>query len=160
MARWLPLVIVLAVMVIIAALVAPAIYRGMLFKRDCRALITAAQAGDKAGLTAACEPGQQAFAAALFNGALPPDFQNYIASLKLSTWERLPDGRVQSILTLRTEYNGSMGVYQGRLYWVWDRSARRWYWDIGSSEAAEFPLSGEPEWRSLNEMLNMARSYR
>jgi hypothetical protein len=46
MNRWLPLIAILAVLAIVAAIVVPPIYRGMLFRRDCRELISASEAGD------------------------------------------------------------------------------------------------------------------
>jgi len=160
MNRWLPLIALLVVLAVIAAVVVPPIYRGMLFTRDCRGLITAAKAGDIKQMAAACDPGQQQRVENLFTDLLPADFKDYIKTLKLTSWERQQDGTVLAVLTLRTEYNGAAGVYQGRLLWVYDGVARRWHWDFNRTEAAEFSLSGEPDWQPLATMLELARRYR
>jgi hypothetical protein len=111
-------------------------------------------------MAAACDPGQQQIAENLFKTVLPAGFQDHIESLKLTGWERQQDGTIIAILTLRTEYQGAAGVYQGRLPWVYDAVARQWYWDFNRTQAAEFSLSGEPDWQPLSSMLELARRYR
>lgn len=159
MNRLITVLAVVLILVVAGLFMVPPLYRGMLFKRDCQALVRDAAAGDIARLVSAIKPAQQTAAARLFNQALPPDYESYIANLKLTGWQRNEPGGIQAILTLRTEYNGTAGVYQGRLQWIWDPAARRWWWDIDRTEAAEFSLSGEPDWQPLAQLIQLARNY-
>lgn len=159
MNRWIPVIAVLVVLLAIGVLTLPPLYRGMLFKRDCQVLVAAITAGNVAAITGSIDPLQQTAAGKLFSRVLPADFQTYIASMKMTHWERRNPAEIEAILTLRTEYNGGTGVFQGKLRFTYDAAARRWWWDINSTQAAEFTMSGEPQWQPLVQLLELAGRF-
>jgi len=156
MNRWIPVVVILLIVAGIALLLGPGIYHGMLFKRDCRVMLSAVTVGDLATAVAQIEPAQQAPINSLLNAHVPPGYEQYIASLKLTSWERQDDGVIWAIVTLRVEDSSSFGLYQGKLRWVYDAAARRWWWDFTGSHGAEYSPSGEPRWQPLSAAVQYA----
>jgi hypothetical protein len=156
MSRWLPLLVILIALAAIGLYFGPSLYRGALFKRDARGLLNATLAGDKARALSYIESAQQNAIAPIVMNRVPDDYFQRIDSLKLSSWERADPSTIWAIVTLRVDQDGVGGLYQGKLRWVYDASGRRWWWDFAGSFGCVYPLSGDPEWRSLGEALEYA----
>jgi hypothetical protein len=136
----------------------PDLYRGALFKRDCRALLEATIGGDKVKALTFIEQSQLNSIAPLVMERVPDDYQTRIVKLSLSSWERADPSTIWALVTLRTDQDGMGGLFQGKLRWVYDAGARRWWWDFLGSYGAVHPLSGEAEWQPLSEALEYAGS--
>lgn len=158
MTRWAPVVVIILVLAAIGIYYGPNLYRGALFKRDCRTLLEAAIAGEKARALSCIEQSQLNEVAPIVMNRVPDDYYQHIAKLRLASWERADPSTVWALVTLRTEQDGMGGLYQGKLRWVYDAEARRWWWDFLGSYGAVHPLSGEAEWQPLSEALEYARS--
>jgi hypothetical protein len=156
MTRWLPLLIILVALAALGLYFGPNLYRGALFKRDLRGLLDAARAGDKAKALSYIESSQQNSIAPLVMNRVPDDYHQRIAVLKLGSWQRADPATIWALVTLRVDHDGVGGLYQGKLRWVYDAAARRWWWDFAGSYGSAYPLSGEPDWRPLSEALEYA----
>lgn len=156
MRRWIPLLMIVAGLVVLGAYFGPDLYRGMLFKRDCASLLEGAAAGDLAKVVAQLAPAQQGGIGTLITSKVPDGYHEQIESLKLTRWWRADTTTIWSVVTLRYEQGEGLGLYQGKLRWVYDPAARRWWWDFGGSYAAPYNPSGEPEWQRIGELLPKA----
>jgi hypothetical protein len=134
----------------------PKLQRQAQFKRECRAVLAAAEAGNTAPLLAACQPAQQAELAALLTGHVPANYQEYVQSIELSSHEFKGDGEAWALVTAHFAGSdfGNLGMALGRLHWVWDPAAQRWEWDPAGSFGAEYPTSGEAQWVSLEDFIS------
>ena len=158
MRRWIPLLMILVGVAALGMYFGPDLYRGALFKRDCRNMLMAASAGDRAKALSYVEASQLNAIAPIVMNQVPERYFESIASLKLSSWERADTSTIWAIVTLRLDAEGTAGLYQGKLRWVYDSAAKRWLWDFNGSYGAAYPLSGEPEWQSLSAALEYART--
>ena len=156
MRRWMPLLMILAGLLAVGFYFGPDLYRGSLFKRDCRAMLAAVSAGDRAMALSYIESAQQNAIAPIVMNKVPEKYFERIDSLKLSSWERADSSTIWAIVTLRLEQDGTAGLYQGKLRWVYDAAAKRWWWDFRGSYGSAYPLSGEPDWQPLSDALEFA----
>ncbi len=155
MQRIIPIAVLLAVLIALAAYFGPPMYRGWLFKRDCNAMLAAARAGQLSAVIAAIDPAQQHQYGALLQQYVPADYNQSIESLKLLRFEESDQGRIWANVILRVEQGDSTGLYEGRLPWRFD--GRHWTWDFaGSLGAAYSPNGGQQHWIKLEELIALA----
>jgi hypothetical protein len=156
MRSWAPLIVVLALLILLAALFGPGIYRGYLLRNTTGDLLEAALEGRTADITALVKPAQQQQVAQLIGQHLPAGYQQSISSLKLTRARIVDDSQAETLVTCKIEQGEWLGLYQGRL--IWEYSQGRWEWNFEASAGAEFPLSGEPAWVKLSELMPLAES--
>lgn len=156
MRRWMPLLMILAGLLVAGFYFGPDYYRGVLFKRDCRAMLAAVETGDRVKALAYIVSVQQNDIAPIVLNKVPDRYFERIDSLKLSSWERADPSTIWAIVTLRLEMDGTAGLYQGKLRWVYDSTAKRWWWDFNGSYGSAYPLSGEPDWQPLSDAIGYA----
>lgn len=154
MKSWGPLIVVLVLVAMLAALFGPGLYRSVLLRRSVRTLTTAAQAGDTAAIVALISPSQQAQASELFGQYLPDNYAERIESFRLTHVSMDDDDTGVTIVTCKVLAGEYRGIYQGQL--VWHYRAGRWEWDFLGSAGAEFSPAGEPAWIRLSELVTEA----
>ena len=158
MQRYIPLIAVLVLLLALALLYGPQLYRNWTFQRDVETMLASARRGSTAGIVQAIAPPQQREAQRIFDAYLPPDYAQRITQLSLASSEpgAQPDERY-ALVTCRMESGEELALYQGKLLWHW--TGRRWTWDFTGSFAAPFSPSGPPQWYKLSEIIEEARSY-
>jgi hypothetical protein len=156
MRKFIPVIILLAVALGLLAVYGPGAYQGLLFRRTIGQFITSAKAGDTAAWSALIDSGQQQRTTPQLQ-RLPADYQQHIASLKLTSYERSAPDTIWAIITCRLTEDSGSGIYQGKLRWRWQNG--RWEWDFTGSFAAPFSTSEEPDWVELSDMLRLAEAF-
>jgi len=151
MRRYIPLAVLAAVTIVLAAVFGPGLYRGALFRRDCHALLQAAQEGRTADVLSGVIATQRQRIARLVQEHVPADYYTRIHTLKLSSFEREDSQTIWSLVICRIEDGG---VYQGKLRWIYQSG--RWWWDVEQSYGAELTLSGEPAWQKFGTIIPLA----
>ena len=154
MNRYIPLVVLLVLIGAFSIIYGPGIYRGLQFKRASSEMLRELKAGRLSAAIGYIEPAQQAGVSALTQ-RLPADYQQHIASLKLTHWERADRETIWAVVTLRLQDDAGSGLYQGKLRWQYSQG--RWWIDFSRSYGAPATLSGEPEWRELVDLLELIR---
>jgi hypothetical protein len=155
MQRYIPIAIVLVTVIVLGAYFIPPMYRGYLFRRDCRQMLADAKAGKLPAVIAAIEPQQRQEVGDLLTRYLPQDYSQNLASLKLSRFEESEPGKIWAYVVAHIEQGGSTGIYEGRLYWLFD--GKHWYWDFTSSYGAPYNPGGEEQdWIKLGDLVSLA----
>jgi hypothetical protein len=154
MQRYIPFVIVLVVLIALAAYFGPRIYRGWLFRRDCNAMLAAAQAGKLQGVIAAIDQAQQMQIGTLLHQYVPTDYDKSIKSLKLTRYEESETGKVWAYITARIEQGEGQGLYECRSRWSFD--GKHWRWDFLDSYGAALSLDGNEQWIKLSDLVALA----
>ena len=152
-----PLLALLLLLAGAAAYFGPGIYRGVLFRRQCRAMLEDARAGRTSAVAGYVEASQQKRIATLLSQHLPAGYHEDIRSLRLLSSLRDDSTTMWAIVGCRIERNGYAGFYQGKLLWRYELG--RWWWDFEGSYAAEWGLTGEPDWVKLAELIVLAEKY-
>ena len=156
MRNWAPLIVVLALLTLLAALFGPGLYRGILLRRSVGSLLDAVRAGRTADIVTQMVPDQQQEVAGLLAQYLPADYPEKITSLRLSSVRGEDDLRAITIVTCKINQGELTGIYQGQL--VWHYRDGRWEWDFLASGGAELTLSGEPAWVRLSDLIPEAEN--
>jgi len=154
MRRFIPPLVILVVVLALAAYFGPGLYRAWLFRRDCGQLLLDTRAGRLQAVIHAIEQQQQLRVGALLTQHVPVDYYTDIVSLRRTSYEEPEPGLIWCIVTLRLQQGDGIGLYQGRLRWVF--KGRRWWWDFEGSYGAQFSTSGEPEWIKLSDLVDYA----
>lgn len=155
MQRHIPVIIIVAALISLAAYFGPPLYRGMLFRRDCNRMLADAAAGKLPGVIAALDPKQRTAIGALLGQYLPPDYSQSIDSLKLSHYEETEPANIWAYVVAKIEMEGGVGIYEGRLHWTYD--SKHWYWDFEGSYGAAFSAGAEQqEWIKLSDLVALA----
>jgi hypothetical protein len=155
MQRLIPIAVLLAVLIALAAYFGPPVYRGWLFKRDCNAMLASAQVGKISPVIAAIDPGQRQQYGDLLLQYLPADYYKNIQSFKLLRYEESQPGKIWANVIMRVEQGDGTGLYEGRLPWRFD--GKHWYWDFGNSMGAAYSPTGESQnWIKLEELIALA----
>jgi len=156
MQKYIPLIILVLLVLGLALYFGPGLYKGYTFRRDSRLMLDAAKMGNLTGVTGAIDKLQQPRIRPLINHYVPMDYYQHIKSLKLTSWDLRDDGSIWSIVTLQIDQGGEMGIYQGKLHWLFD--GRRWWWDFEGSYGGVFAPSGEPAWTRLGDLIPLAEA--
>lgn len=155
MQRIIPIAVLLTVLIALVAYFGPPVYRGWLFKRDCNAMLAAAQAGRLSTVITTIDPAQQQLYGPLLQQNVPADYFKSIESLKLLHYEESEPGKIWANVILRVEQGESIGLYEGRLPWRFD--GRHWTWDFTNSLGAAYsPTSKQQDWIKLEELVALA----
>jgi len=153
--RWIPLLMILAGLAALGTYFGPDLYRGLLFRRDCAALLEATAAGDLSQVAAQLTPTQQSGIGALITDTVPAGYEEYIESLRMTRWWRVDKTTIWAIVTVRLGNGDGLSIYQGKLRWIYDPAARRWWWDFNGSYGAPLASSGEPVWQRLGDLIQL-----
>lgn len=156
MRRWIPPLMILLGLAALGLYFGPDIYRNLLFKRDSRQLLSAARDGDLKAVAAQLAPSQQAGIGGLLAASVPDGYHERIDSLRLTRWWRGDTTTIWAIVKLRIDEGEAAGLHQGKLRWVYDSAARRWWWDFNNSYGAPLAFSGEPDWQRLGDLIQLA----
>jgi hypothetical protein len=154
MQRYIPFAIVLAVLIALAAYFGPRVYRGWLFRRDCDQVLADLQAGKLQAVIAAIDPAQRMQIGTLLQQYVPADFNKSIKSLKLTHFEEPENGKIWAFTTARIEHSEGIGLYEGRMRWIFD--GQHWRWDFLNSYGAVLSLDGDEQWIQLSELVTLA----
>jgi hypothetical protein len=155
MQRYIPIAVVLVTLIALSAYFGPPLYRGFLFRRDCRQMLADAQAGKLPNVIASIEAQQRQEMGDLLTRYIPQDFNQSIKSLRLSRYEETDPGKIWAYVIVKIDQGGGMGIYEGRLHWLFD--GKRWYWDFGGSYGAAFSPGGDEQtWNKLGDLAALA----
>jgi hypothetical protein len=154
MQRYIPFIVIFAVLIALAVYFGPRLYRGWQFRRDCNQMLADAQAGKLQGVIAALDPAQQAQIGALLKQYVPADYNKSIKSLKLTHYEETETGKIWAYATARIDQGDGTGLYECRSRWTFD--GQHWRWDFLNSYGAVLSLDGEEQWIKLSDLVAMA----
>lgn len=154
MQRYIPLLIILAVLISLAAYFGPRIYRGWQFRRDCNQMLADVQAGKLQAVITAIDAAQQAQIGALVYQYVPVDFNKNIQALKLTHYEESEQDKIWAYATARIDQGDGQGLYECRMRWVFD--GKHWRWDFLNSFGAVLTLNGEEQWIKLSDLVRLA----
>lgn len=133
----------------------PGIYQKILFRRSISQFLAEARSGNTAGWSSYISASQQR-PIALQLQRLPKDYQQDIASLKLTSYDQTAPDTIWAIVTLHLTESSGGAIYQGKLRWRWQQ--KRWVWDFTASYAAPYVPTTEPDWVKLTDMLALAEA--
>jgi hypothetical protein len=151
--RYVPLLVLVVFAAALGAAFGPRMYQSYLFRRTCNAMLAEVRAGNMSAVAAYIEPSQQQSAQQLF-ALIPAGLTQQIESLSIYRAERLRSGAIEAVVSCKVAAGDLDAPYQGRLYWRWDRG--RWWWDFDSTLYAAWPMSGEPDWRDISNIVSEA----
>jgi hypothetical protein len=154
--RYIPPIILLVLLTGLGIYFGPGLWRTYQFNQTCNKLLSDAKAGKLSDVTAAITPGQQAQIGALLSQYVPADYNKDIESLKLVSYDKSAPETIWAIATARINQGESLGVYQAKMCWRWEKG--RWWWDFDGSFGAPFSPSGEPDWIPLSNLVSLAES--
>lgn len=155
MRKYIPVLILVVVALGLLALYGPGAYQRYLFLRTASQFSNSVKAGDTQTWLGMIEPDQQQLVQP-HAMRLPADYQQHIASFKLTRYEQTDPDTVWAIFTCRLAEDSGEGIYQGKLRWHWQD--KHWVWDFTGSFAAPLAASGEPDWIKIEDLLRLAEA--
>jgi hypothetical protein len=148
--RFALLLLLLLALAVTTAILAPGWIRKAKLKSTCQAMLVDAEMGQISALKSYIEASQHAAFDQLAKDHIPAGYDQYIEGLELSSSEFEGDGEAWVLVTAHFSAGEfGTGIALGRLHWNWDSAAKSWRWDFMGSQGADFPTSGEAQWRPL-----------
>ena len=154
MRRFIPLIVIVLLVGLLAAVYGPGVISAARFRGNCQSMLKDAAEGRLAGVVAVVEPSQQQEVQAMLSRYLPADYYQNITELRLIKIDRINADTMVAIVKCQVEHGAYAGIYQGRLSWRYHSG--QWWWDFLKSSGAEFSLTGEPAWVALPEIMPLA----